>query len=396
MNYNPGVQDQRANLIMQGNANSIQSGNAAMALFKYFQERKDAKDAAIGQLTAMGGDGTGTSDDSGGFDSTTGGSGGDPGESLDSMSKDASNPALDNAELDGKKAHSIRTMMSNYTQDPQQKTALKAKSLGELEGMLKGYATKAAMAEHSAKMEEFQAHAAEFRQNAQNDVEVGKGLQRWNNPPMDENGDPLEGDELVRYAMSGVSGRAAPKLLDAITRATQASSDTVASRENPYPGVTVYGTRKGTMFSVTDPAAKEANLTPVPYTDPNTSAHFVKYGKDFVRSDLTKPDNSSDMVSALTLKSKLITTMTSDPMVMGNPKALKQHQAMLDQLDGEIARMTSRRDAVTPAPVAGADPAKTGVSKPKVYKTAEDVRDDPDLSDGQKLTILTKQFKFRP
>jgi hypothetical protein len=282
MNYAPAVTDQSGNLIMQGNRMSQESGQNAIRLWQYLQGRSDAKDAALGQLDVMGAGGNGgtSTASSGGFDPSV-----DPAGEV--------SPSLDDAESAGKKAEAIRNVLTAYNPHPQAKTALKAMSLGQLEGMLKGYAAKSAMDEHAARMQDYQAQAQLRTQQAADDQSIGAFLKNYASAPdVDEyQGEgqtmprPANPTERFNYAMkiSPVSGRAVPRLIDSLTKYGQATEDnSPVVTPGPYPGVSIVGSRsgRGGVHVVTDPnAGPEGQSTPIYTEDPVSGTRFMTYGK---------------------------------------------------------------------------------------------------------------------
>jgi hypothetical protein len=98
---------------------------------------------------------------------------------------------------------------------------------------------------------------------------------------------PATPDERFRRALAtpGLSGRAVPKLIDALSRYGQMAEDNspLVMKDNPYPGVSIVTSRsgRGGMHVVEDPNAggmAEA-LKPTYTEDPITGSRTLLYGK---------------------------------------------------------------------------------------------------------------------
>jgi hypothetical protein len=402
MNYAPAVTDQSANIIMQGNRMSQESGQNALKIWQYLQGRKDAKDAALGQLDVLGaGGGGGTSAaSSGGFDPSSGG--GDP------AGEDSS--ALDAAEANGKKADAIRNVLTAYNPHPQAKTALKAMSLGQLEGMLKGYAMKSAMEEHSARMQDYQAQAQLRTQQAADDQGIGTFLKNYASAP---DVDEYQGEgttmprsaspsERFNYAMkiAPVSGRAVPRLIDALTKYGQATEDnSPVVMPGPYPGVSIVGSRsgRGGVHVVTDPNAEGEGsaLKPTPWEDPVTGKRFLLYGKSAQASgenpEKAQPQQKgfqpADVTRLHALKLDLIKEL-SNPFSSATPDAKSMYQEELGRINDLLERTSPGKGGA--APSKADEPSNKGTyrSQAEVVSAFKSGK----LSRGQAATILNQQF----
>jgi hypothetical protein len=174
MNYAPGITDQRAAITMQGNQMSQRQGEMMAQLAGYFVDRAN-------------------------------------------------------------KAKALRSTIKAY--NPDAGDAVDSMGVDQLEGMLHGWSLKNAADLQQAHLQDFQAQAELRRQQAADDQSLGDAVNRYANAPdvaqplvTDDSGEddpespttmrPATPDERFRYALGtpGLSGRAIPKLIDALDK----------------------------------------------------------------------------------------------------------------------------------------------------------------------------------
>lgn len=237
MNYNPGIQDQRGQIVMEGNAMSQRQGEMMAQLAGYFVNRAN-------------------------------------------------------------QAKSLRATIKAY--NPDMGDAVDSMGVDQLEGVLKGWSLKNASDLQNARLADYSAQAQLRQQQAADDQSLGQALNRYANAPdveaplvTDQDQGPesptvmraATPDERVRYAMAtpGLSGRAVPRLLDALDKYNQSLEQGAAPavlKDNPYPGVSLILGRGG-VHVVQDPNAGAAGekLTPTYTEDPVTGARALLFGK---------------------------------------------------------------------------------------------------------------------
>ena len=243
-------------------------------IFTYFMDRADRKNQAIGMIEGLQNYGQQQGED----------------------------PAAAEWENAGKKADALRNVISTY--NPQSKTALKAMSLGELEGIVKSYGARAAEEEHQARIQEYRAQAEERRQRVLDAQTVGQFVQNYFQAPAATSSaetEPTPGSvagagavtsgestrmDRFRYAAAntpGFGGRMVPQVIKALAEYEQLGGDgePVVLKDNPYPGVSIVTTKggRGGMHVVTKPKSKEEDLTPTVWEDSVTGSRVYRSGK---------------------------------------------------------------------------------------------------------------------
>lgn len=264
MNYAPAVTPKSGDYIMQGLQMSQRNGEMMARLLGYFIERGNAKDSLRTQVETLaqpeGGGSAGA-----GFNPMAPGQEGAPMPGGEGESEGPS-PAMQA----GQRADAIRKLVAAYA--PQAKdlhSGLKAMSLDQLEGMLKGYTLQQAaaemqgrMAEHTARMDHYRAEADLRNQNVLDDQTVGQLLKAYGSYEPGEGQTAAPGERL-RYALSQVpgdaGGRVLPKAMDSITRYEhmlnpKAGEDmTSGFEEDPVTGARFYHRGKTSMSSGFNP-----------------------------------------------------------------------------------------------------------------------------------------------
>lgn len=198
------------------------------------------------------------------------------------------------------KAKALRSTIKAY--NPDAGAAVDSMGVDQLEGMLHGWSLKNAADMQQAHLQDFQAQAELRRQQAADDQGIGDAVNRASNAPdvpvplvmddMDPNGPespttmrPATWDERMRYALAtpGLSGRAVPKLIEALTKYGESIGDNSPTvlKDNPYPGVSVIVPRggRGAMHVVEDPNAAGNKLSAEYTEDPVTGSRALLYGK---------------------------------------------------------------------------------------------------------------------
>lgn len=194
-------------------------------------------------------------------------------------------------------AKALRATVKAY--NPDAGDAVDSMGVDQLEGMLKGWGMKNAADLQNAHMQDFTAQAEQRRQLAADDQSIGDAVNRYANAPdktapllADDTGGegpttmrPATPDERFKYALGtpGLSGRAVPKLIDALSKYGQSVEDNSPTvlKDNPYPGVSVIVPRggRGAMHVVNDPNSPGEKLNPTYTEDPVTGARALLYGK---------------------------------------------------------------------------------------------------------------------
>jgi len=230
----------------------------------------------------------------------------------------------------GQRADAIRNLIKSYAPNAKDfHTAMKAMSVGQLEGLVKGYTLNQAAQEHAARMEDLLGQAQVRRENAASDLAAGQALKRYGEfNPMDEEEAP---GERLQYMLRGLSGdvgaKAAAKAITALGGAERAFSPTT----------------KGTFFDKSDlekPMPEGWNRVT---TGPNTSqlVYTPKAGLEILRDPETKKavaykttdQRGKETVVKLPLELGDLTTLRDE---YGNPsgyyrlgdKTLKQNELM--------------------------------------------------------------------
>lgn len=281
MPYAPGISYRGDQWIAQGGE---QMGNMAMQLMGYFLQKGDAAKArereAGGMRTLL--------ESLQSADSPAGGApapGGGPAvaDSPEGMLEGLGpSPAPGDEQTHpmvqkGQQADAMRKLIQSYAPEAKDMhTALKAMSVEQLEGLVKGYTMKSSMAEQQAKMEDLAAQRDLRKQQIIDDQTIGQAVNRYAQTPditMRSDGETQgevagsrtpTAEERFRYAMAtpGLAGRHVPKLLEALTKYGQTQESVRGAKPpivtpGPYKGTSIVQEAggKGGLHILTDPEA---------------------------------------------------------------------------------------------------------------------------------------------
>jgi len=202
----------------------------------------------------------------------------------------------------GRQADALRKLIKSY--QPEAKdlhTAIQGMSVGQLEGMIKGYGMQQQASEHAALMEDRAAQAALRRQQAMDDRTIGQAVNRYAQTPEvvqeDDEGlkssRPPTAEERFRSAMStpGLAGRQVPKLLETLSKYGEAGGQGARPpvvTKGPYPGVSFVqdASGRGGLHVVTDP--ESLTTRPAMDADGKPIPGLFERGKSLVRIPSTK------------------------------------------------------------------------------------------------------------
>lgn len=198
----------------------------------------------------------------------------------------------------GQRADAIRKLVQAYAPDAKDlHTGLKAMSLGQLEGMLKGYTMQQAAQENSARIQLQQAQVnneiaqGKLRdQQAKDDQTVGKLVNAYGSYSTGTGPDgqelPASPGERLRYALSQVpeaaGGRVLPKAIEALSRYEQVANS--GGGTSKMPQEFKIGNRTGIYSPATGhfqmDKAPGSDLKPleVPDRDGNVIAYMMPTG----------------------------------------------------------------------------------------------------------------------
>src|SRR5262252_955051 len=175
MQYAPGIAYRGDQYIAQGGQ---QMAGAMMQLMQYLINRGQQKEALQAQAETLAGPSGANAVYADGSTAPVaaapaGGGGFNPVTPQVTADGEQDHPAV----TAGKQADALRKVIMSYS--PQSKDvhdAIKAMSLGQLEGFVKGAAMRQTAEEHAARMDDFRAQAEMRRQRAADDVAVGRAL----------------------------------------------------------------------------------------------------------------------------------------------------------------------------------------------------------------------------
>lgn len=177
------------------------------------------------------------------------------------QSDPAGNPMAQNFAQQGAKADAIRKLVQSYAPEAKDlHSGLKAMSLPQLEGMLKGYTLKATAEEHAARMEDYQAQAKLRDQEATSEAAVGPALLAYTQAQGKDGAEPSAQERWAAAAKTpGFGGRVVPKFIAALAKYNEATGDAgpPVVTPGPYPGISFAQSKsgRGGLHVVTDPAA---------------------------------------------------------------------------------------------------------------------------------------------
>lgn len=355
MNYSPGVSYRGDQWIMQGGQ---QTQQAMTALLQYLLGRGNQASELRAQAESLAGLANGEEAAGGSAVAAPPGSEGDNSGGLPGQGTGGFNPVTPVASGEesgpspamaaGNQADAIRKLVKAYAPEAKDlHSGLKALSLDQLEGMLKGYGMKQSAAEHQAKLADYQAQAALRRQQAMDDQTVGKLVKAYGMYEPEDVETAAPGERL-REAFKQVpeaGGRVLPKAIEALTRYEQ----------------------------LINPKAGEENLTTSFSEDPISHMRFANRGKILqpsgVNPEYSQPKNDwihdpdGNLVGVAMTDARGHTTMQKLPGGFkakavvdenGNPTGIYQvgdklmHQDALSAFMSQQRAATSKTNAATP------------------------------------------------